>query len=919
MTATSRIGPYEIVGTLGAGGMGEVYRGRDSRLGRDVAIKVLPQAFAADPDRLARFTREAQTLAALNHPNIAAIYGVEETASAGSEAGIARALVMELVEGDDLAALITRGPLPVEDAVPIARQIAEALEAAHDQGIVHRDLKPGNVKVRRDGTVKVLDFGLAKANAQSNTSADTTTADRAADSPTVASPAATQQGVIMGTAAYMSPEQAKGRPVDRRADIWAFGVVLYEMLTGSRLFSAESTAETLVAVLTREPDFGALPSSVPTQVRALLSRCLERDPKQRLRDIGEARLVLSDPRTLRPPALPPTLSGPAARRPSRPLLIAAAAACAAIGFGAGFATARLTQRAVAPSVSQRSLSITPITSSGNVISATISPDGRYVVYVESEQGRQSLWVLQVSGGQTLRLIPEQGVSYWSHTFTPDGNSIVFGMKSPSDLSGALYSISTLGGVPKRLVSDIDSAPTYSPDGRRMAFLRARYPDSGATALVVSGADGSDAKPIATVSAPDYIAGIFFGGPTWSPDGTTIVTARNRRASAGKDMHADLVQVSVSDGSMKAFSDPGWVSASQAGFMPDGRSLLVIARAPDQLNPQVWSVSFPDGHARPVTADLNDRRIISLTRDGRTLVTVAGIITSNVEVMPIRGGGRALRVSRSRLDGLRGVAFTPDGRVVYSSGTGEQSFGDVGPMIGDAPLWVASPDAAGRNKLLSSTGATLALPAVSDDGTIYHLANSRSGTEVRAASKDGGSVRVLARDVNYDTVSVSSDGQVLTYTAAVNGVPHVFRLSPGAPPKQLTTDPAYSSSVDPSGRRVAFYLVNSDRRFRLGVMSTDGGPLIAELPVDPPTANSRLVLTDEGVYLNTMPGDRANVWLQPLDGRPARRVTSFDDQIIFDFAVSRDQASLAVVRGPRIRDAQIITGFEGHAVAQPGAR
>jgi serine/threonine protein kinase len=275
----SHIGPYEIVSQLGAGGMGEVYRAKDTTLNRDVAIKVLPDPFASDLDRLARFTREAQTLAALNHPHIAAIYGVEQS-------GGVRALVMELVEGEDLSTIIAHGPIALADALPIARQITEALEAAHEQGIIHRDLKPANIKIRTDGTVKVLDFGLAKAMDVAGASSA-----HAMNSPTITM-RATRMGIVIGTAAYMAPEQAKGRTVDKRADIWAFGVVLYEMLTGRRGYAADDVSETLAAVLTHEVDWTKLPASTPQRLTALLRDCLVRDPKQRLRDIGEARRIL---------------------------------------------------------------------------------------------------------------------------------------------------------------------------------------------------------------------------------------------------------------------------------------------------------------------------------------------------------------------------------------------------------------------------------------------------------------------------------------------------------------------------------------------------------------------------------------------------------------------------------------------------
>jgi len=286
LAAGTRIGSYEVVSAIGAGGMGEVYRARDARLNRDIALKVLPAVLADDPERLARFRREAQVLASLNHPNIATVHGFEES-------GSIRALVMELVDGQTLAEMMSGAQgsaMPLAESLPIARQIAEALEAAHEQGIVHRDLKPANVKVRSDGTVKVLDFGLAKALGGGADDPASGVSD-AMNSPTLTA-RATQLGVILGTAAYMSPEQAKGKPVDRRADIWAFGVVLYELLTGRRGYHAEDISDTLAAVLTRDVDWSQLPSDTPPRLQQLLRDCLVRDPKQRLRDIGEARRAI---------------------------------------------------------------------------------------------------------------------------------------------------------------------------------------------------------------------------------------------------------------------------------------------------------------------------------------------------------------------------------------------------------------------------------------------------------------------------------------------------------------------------------------------------------------------------------------------------------------------------------------------------
>ena len=277
LTHGTTIGPYAVVGLIGQGGMGEVYRARDTKLDRDVALKVLPEAFTADPDRLARFEREAKVLASLNHPNIGTIHGLEESDGV-------KALVLELVEGPTLADRIERGPMLIDEALPIARQIADALEAAHEQGVIHRDLKPANIKVRGDGTVKVLDFGLAKA-------LDTAPEGDPSQSPTLTA-AATQMGVILGTAAYMSPEQARGKPVDKRADIWAFGVVLHEMLTGAKPFRGDDVSQTLARVIEGDPDWATLPSGLPGGLEAVLRRCFQKAPRQRLRDMGDMRLAL---------------------------------------------------------------------------------------------------------------------------------------------------------------------------------------------------------------------------------------------------------------------------------------------------------------------------------------------------------------------------------------------------------------------------------------------------------------------------------------------------------------------------------------------------------------------------------------------------------------------------------------------------
>ena len=434
LAAGTRLGPYEIVAAIGAGGMGEVYRALDSNLKRFVAIKVLPAAVAGDGDRLARFQREAEVLAALNHPNIAAIHGLEKTPDC-------TALVMELVEGEDLSAHIARGAMPVTDALPIARQIADALEAAHESGIIHRDLKPANVKVRADGTVKVLDFGLAKAM-DPNTSA--ATAD-AANSPTLTA-RATQMGMIIGTAAYMAPEQAKGRSVDKRADIWAFGVVLFEMLTGQRAFKGDDVSETLASVIRDTPDSSALPASTPPRLRALVERCLERDIRLRLRDIGEARILLANP--LEPPASHATNQPSASNR--WPWVVAAASVLALATFALGtFAGWWGVARDIAPPVVHLDADFGGGLTLQSEVS--ISPDGQRVAFFGADDsGQRHLAIRQLNEPTVTRLRPIEGeiTAIAPPFFSPDSQWIAY------VTGGQLMKIAVTGGPPTRIAGPL---------------------------------------------------------------------------------------------------------------------------------------------------------------------------------------------------------------------------------------------------------------------------------------------------------------------------------------------------------------------------------------------------------------------------------------------------------------------------------
>ncbi|HZM97712.1 MAG TPA: protein kinase [Vicinamibacterales bacterium] len=448
LPAGTRLGSYEVVDLLGAGGMGEVYRARDTRLKRDVALKILPASFASDPERLARFQREAEVLASLDHPHIAAIYGIED--SNGT-----MALVLQLVDGETLADRIARGSMPFDEALPIARQIAEALEAAHEQGVIHRDLKPANVKITPDGVVKVLDFGLAKLVEQGSAAAGSTKQDPAygltrdpayalSQSPTITTPALmTGVGMLLGTAAYMSPEQAKGRPADKRSDIWAFGCVLYEMLTGKRAFSGEDVADTLAFVLTKAPEWSALPAATPAAIRRLLRRALDKDRRRRLADASNLRLEIDDASASTTDAIAVASSGAPPRPPAwrLPLIVAMAVVLGALIAGAIMWRIRPTPDT--PAVTRFAVTIPDdqqLQENGRTVLA-ISPDGSKFVYAAN--GR--LYLRSLSGLQATPIAGTETPQFFSNNpvFSPDGEWIAFVSGRPANIR----KVRTSGGAP----------------------------------------------------------------------------------------------------------------------------------------------------------------------------------------------------------------------------------------------------------------------------------------------------------------------------------------------------------------------------------------------------------------------------------------------------------------------------------------
>ena len=780
LTVGSRLGHYDVTALIGEGGMGQVYRATDTQLNRDVALKILPDAFAADPDRLARFQREAQVLASLNHPNIAQIHGIEKSDDT-------QALVLELVEGPTLADRIAKGPIPLDEALPIAKQIAEALEAAHEAGVIHRDLKPANIKVRDDGTVKVLDFGLAKA-------LDTSPEGDPSQSPTL-TVAATQMGVIIGTAAYMSPEQANGEPTDRRADIWSFGVVLFEMLIGRRVFEGRTVPLVLSAVLQVDPEWDRLPPTLPQPVTRLLHRCLEKNPKRRLRDIGEAAIHLEEAAA----PVETAAGGRVGTSPPRHSIRTGVLGATLLVGGVllGVAANGFWSEPAAPAARVR-FTLTPSEASffpvaGGQPDLVISPDGTRIVYQGRMAGGLRLEVRALDQPGSAPLAGSEGGT--APFFSPDGNWVGFLARGIS-----LRRVSVLGG-PSFTIHDapvVIRGASWGPEDR-IVF-------GGGQGLFLISSGGGDPEPLTTPD-PDRNE-VVHGWPSWLPGGEHILFVITSGGALEPQLAVldldtrTIARLEIGGTAPRYVSTGHLVYASTSGSViaaPFDLERLRLAGNPVPLvdgvmvkNSRATNFSLSEqGHAvyvRGRSGARQDTSLVWVSRSGQEEATRAesraygdlnlspdglrvaasvfgvdrGMLSSSIEVHDLERG-TFMRLSDDAPGGRRSPVWTPDGqRVAYANWGGEAGLfwtradgtGPVERLLELPAILQPQPQA------FSSDGATLVFKENTDETSQENLSLVTVGTGEVAPLLDG--------PYGERNATLSPSGRWLAYQSSETG-------------------------------------------------------------------------------------------------------------------------------------------------------
>jgi Tol biopolymer transport system component len=836
--------------------MGEVYRARDSKLGREIALKLLSPLFTADADRVARFEREARLLASLNHPHIGAIYGFEDS-------GDVPALVLELVEGDTLDDRLRRGPLPLSEVLAVAQQIADALDAAHSAGIIHRDLKPSNIKITRDGVVKVLDFGIAKALAAEGSGPNVS------ESQTMTA-SATMVGAILGTAAYMSPEQARGQTVDKRTDIWAFGCVLFEMLTGSPAFLRETITDTIAAVVSGEPEWKSLPTNTPGNIHRLLTRCLRKDAKRRLHDIADARIEIED--AMVTPAEPVPVPTP--RRWSRLVIWAISLAIATALVLLWAARERFGRPAVTSVTRVTRLTDLP----GLEESPAISPDGRSVAFTGGVSGKRQVFVQLIASGAPLQ-ITRDTVDHECPRWSPDSSSILYFSPAVSGaVQGSIWEIPALGGMPRRVVTSVGCADINLTDGRLVLFRLAKE----GIELVTAPTDGSRFDIISVFPPATY-----YLYPRWSPDGKWIAFQR------GDSIRFDIFVVPATGGESRKLTRDNnmmngfaWLRDSTGVVYSSSRGGTI----PYLPTLGLWQVTLRDGSVRQVTSSETSYMSPDISASGAILVSRMKLQTDiwkfPVDGLPIENVRRGVRVTQQTGQVLTPTA-SPDGKeIAFLSDTG-----------GHANLWVINTESGGLRQITHEHDPNVAMgvPLWSPDGRTITFVSSRGNQGltfgVWLVDSDGSNLRNVANPGLGP--AWSPDGRWVyysTWSGAGNTAVELKRV-PVDGGSAVTVRTEQIRSVIGAYGTTLYYLferplVDGTPGFEIRVATPEDAPfrVLASIPSSrvPIWQIVNPALSPDGKWLAQVltDGFTTNIWALSTTSGEWRQITDFGDRATF---------------------------------------